>query len=85
VVPTVTFPLLSVFVVLSLERRRLLHVHVTLSRDRDGIYEAKVRRRVAGLGLREIPIAPRSPCQNAYARSASSGRSVANAWITSSF
>ena len=29
VVPTATFRLLYVFVVLSLERRRLLHVHVT--------------------------------------------------------
>jgi len=29
VVSTVTFGLLYVFVVLSLERRRLLHVHVT--------------------------------------------------------
>jgi len=91
VVPTVTFRLLYVFVVLSLERRRLLHVHVTphptaawtaqqmvealpeetnpryLIRDRDGIYGAEFRRRVAGLGLHEVPIAPRSPWQNAYA------------------
>ena len=91
VVPTATFRLLYVFVVLSLERRRLLHVHVTshptaawtaqqmvealpdepnpryLIRDRDGIYGAEFRRRVAGLGLREVPIAPRSPWQNAYA------------------
>ncbi len=91
VVPTVTFRLLYVFVVLSLERRRLLHVHVTahptaawtaqqmdealpeetrfryLIRDRDAIYGAEFRRRVAGLGLREVPIAPRSPWQNAYA------------------
>jgi len=83
VVPTVTFRLLHVFVVLSLERRKLLHVHVTahptaawtahqmvealpeetrfryLIRDRDGIYGAQFRRRVAGLGLREVPIAPR--------------------------
>jgi len=91
VVQTVTFRLLYVFVVLSLERRRLLHVHVTahptaawtaqqmvealpdetnpryLIRDRDGIYGAEFRRRVAGLGLREVPIAPRSPWQNPYA------------------
>ena len=91
VVPTATFRLLYVFVVLSLERRRLLHVHVTahptaawtaqqmvealpnetnpryLIRDRDGIYGAEFRRRVAGLGLREVPIAPHSPWQNAYA------------------
>ena len=91
VVPTATFRLLYVFVVLGLERRRLLHVHVTahptaawtaqqmvealpdetnpryLIRDRDGIYGAAFRRRVAGLGLHEVPIAPRSPWQNAYA------------------
>jgi putative transposase len=90
VVPTVTFRLLYVFVVLSLERRRLLHVHVTphptaawtaqqmvealpedthkyLIRDRDGIYGAAFQRRVARLGLHEVPIAPRSPWQNAYA------------------
>ena len=92
VVPTVTFRLLSVFIVLSLERRRLLHVHVAahptaawtaqqmvavlpeqtnsryLLRNRDGIHGAEFRRRVAGLGLREVPIAPRSPWQNAYAK-----------------
>ena len=89
--PTVTFRLLYVFAVLSLRRRRLLHVHVTshptaawaaqqmvealpeetnpryLIRDRDGIYGAEFRRRVAGLELREVPIAARSPWQNAYA------------------
>ena len=83
--------LLYVFVVLSLERRRLLHVHVTAHptaawtaqqmvealpdetnprysiRDRDGIYGAEFRRRVAGLGLREVLIAPHSPWQNPYA------------------
>jgi putative transposase len=91
VVSTVRFGLLYVFVVLGLERRRLLHVNVSahptaawtaqqiieafpeetglryLIRDRDGIYGAEFRRRVAGLGLREVPIAPRSPWQNAYA------------------
>ena len=90
VVPTVSFRLLYVFVVLSLEQRRLLHVHVTphptaawtaqqmvealsedthkyLIRDREGFYGAEFRRRVAGLGLHEVPIAPRSPWQNAYA------------------
>ena len=90
-VPTVTFRLLYVFVVLSLERRRLLHVNVTshptaawtaqqmiealpeetnpryLIRDRDRIYGAEFRRRVTGMGLHEVPIAPCSPWQNAYA------------------
>ncbi len=36
-------------------------------RDRDRIYGTDFRRRVAGLGLHEVPIAPRSPWQNAYA------------------
>ena len=91
VISTVRFGLLYVFVVLSLERRRLLHVHVTahptaawtaqqmvealpedttrryLIRDRDAIYGTEFRRRVAGMGLHEVPIAPRSPWQNGYA------------------
>jgi len=41
--------------------------HKYLIRDRDRIYGAEFRRRVAGLGLHEVPIAPRSPWQNAYA------------------
>ncbi len=47
-----SFRVLFVFVVLSLERR---------------IFGTEFRRRVAGLGLREVPIAFRSPWQNAYA------------------
>lgn len=35
-------------------------------RDRDRIYGLAFRRRVAGLGLREVPTAPRSPWQNGY-------------------
>ncbi len=35
--------------------------------DRDRIYGTNFRRRVVGLGLHEVPIAPRSPWQNAYA------------------
>ena len=38
-----------------------------LIRDRDGIYGDTFRRRVASLGIAELPIAPRSPWQNAYA------------------
>ncbi|MDH3211245.1 MAG: integrase core domain-containing protein [Myxococcales bacterium] len=91
VVPTVTFRLLFVFVVLSLERRKLLHVKVTahptaqwtaqqmveafpwettaryVLRDHDRIYGATFQRRVKTLGLHEVPTAPRSPWQNAYA------------------
>ncbi len=36
-------------------------------RDRAGIYWAAFRRRVAGLGLHQVRIPPRSPWQNAYA------------------
>jgi transposase InsO family protein len=91
VVPTVTFRVLFVFVVLSLERRELLHFSATVHpaaqwtaqqrveafpwettarymiRDRDRIYGADFQRRVAGLGLNEVPTAPRSPWQNTYA------------------
>ncbi len=35
--------------------------------DRDGIYGTEFQRRVEGMGLVEVPIAPRSPWQNAYA------------------
>jgi hypothetical protein len=37
-----------------------------LVRDRDGIYGAVVKRRLRGLGIRDRPIAPGSPWQNAY-------------------
>ena len=91
VVPTMIFRLLFVFVVLGLDRRKLLHVNETahptaewtarqmvqalpwettaryVIRDRDRIDGVGFRRRVAGLGLHEVPIAPRSPWQNAYA------------------
>jgi transposase InsO family protein len=91
VVPTVSFRLLFVFIVLNLARRRVLHANVTahptaswtaqqmveafpwsssasyMLRDRDGIYGEAFRKRVEGLGLVEVPIAPRSPWQNGYA------------------
>jgi len=37
-----------------------------LLRDRDGIYGDYFRRRVDGMDIREVPIAPRSPWQNPY-------------------
>jgi transposase InsO family protein len=37
-----------------------------LMRDRDGVYGAVVKRRLRGLGIRDRPIAPRCPWQNAY-------------------
>jgi putative transposase len=38
-----------------------------LVRDRDAIYSGEFRRRVAGMGIRELVCAPYSPWQNPYA------------------
>ena len=89
-VPTATFRILYVFLVLRHDRRRILHVNVTLHptsswtaqqiieafpfetapsfvlRDRDSIYGGIFRRRVAGMGIKEVLIVPRSPWQNPY-------------------
>jgi transposase InsO family protein len=89
-VPTATFRVLLVFVVLAHERRKVVHFAITeapsafwtgqqlteafpfetpprfLLRDRDGIYGADFVHRVAGLGMEEKLIAPRSPWQNPY-------------------
>src|SRR6516225_8742082 len=37
-----------------------------LLRDRDKIYGEEFRRRVKGMDIKEVPIAPRSPWQNPY-------------------
>jgi len=37
-----------------------------LVRDRDAVYGSVVKRRLRGLGIRDRPIAPASPWQNAY-------------------
>jgi transposase InsO family protein len=37
-----------------------------LMRDRDAVYGEVVKRRLRGLGIRDQPVAPRSPWQNAY-------------------
>ena len=90
VVPTVTFRVLYVFIVLAHDRRRLLHFNVTahptsewavqqmveafpwdhapryVLHDRDAIYEGSFRKRVRGMGIREVRTAPRSPWQNPY-------------------
>ena len=89
-VPTVTFRVFFVFIVLAHDRRRVIHFNVIeqptaawtaqqiveafpwdtapryLLRDRDGIYGDYFRRRVSGMGIDEVPIAPRSPWQNPY-------------------
>ena len=90
-VPSATFHVLFVFVVLRHDRRRILHFNVTehptaewtaqqmveafpwdtapryLVRDRDAVFGSSFRSRVAGLGITEVLIAPRSPWQNPYA------------------
>jgi hypothetical protein len=38
-----------------------------LVHDRDGIYGAAVTRRLRAMGIRDKPVAPSSPWQNAYA------------------
>jgi len=89
-VPTVTFRVFFVFIVLAHDRRRVIHFNVTeqptaawtaqqiveafpwdtapryLLRDRDGIYGHYFRGRVSGMGIDEVPIAPRSPWQSPY-------------------
>jgi hypothetical protein len=42
-----------------------------LVQDRDDVYGHVVRRRLRGLGIRDLPTAPRSPWQNAHATVAS--------------
>jgi len=89
-VPTVTFRVLYVFIVLRHDRRRVVHFNVTtnpyaewtaqqiinafpyeeaprfLMRDRDEIYDSYFTGRVEGMGIEEVPTAPRSPWQNPY-------------------
>ena len=89
-VPTATFRVLFVFVVLAHDRRRVVHFNVTehpsaewtaqqivnafpwdsapsyLLRDRDGIFGSYFARRVAGLGVKQVLSAPRSPWQNPF-------------------
>ena len=91
VVPTISFNLLYVLVIVRPARRELVWINVTahptaewiaqqiteafpwheapryLIRDRDRIYGAAVIRRLRAMGIRDKPIAPGSPWQNAYA------------------
>ena len=90
-VPTATFKVLFVLVILSHDRRRILYFNVTehptavwtarqllqacgiievpryLVRDRDAIYGEAFHRQARGLGIEEVPTAPKSPWQNPYA------------------
>ncbi len=89
-VPTVTFRVLYVFIVIRHDRREIVHFNITtnphaewttqqivqafpyeeaprlLIRDRDGIYGDYFINRVEGVGIEEVPTAPRSPWQNPY-------------------
>jgi len=89
-VSTLTGRVLFVLVLLSHERRRVVHCHATehptarwaaqqvvdafpdetaprwLLRDRDRIYGDAFRRRVAGMGIREVICSPMSPWQSPY-------------------
>jgi transposase InsO family protein len=81
-VPTVTFNVLYVFVVLRHDRRRVVHFNVTthphaewtaqqiiiafLIRDRDAIYGGYFTKRVESMGIEEVPIALHAPWQNPY-------------------
>jgi len=89
-VPTVTFGVIYVFLVLGNARRTIRHFNVTtnpsaawtgqqiaeafpwdtapsyLIRDRDSIYGSLFKRRVAAMGIKQIPTAKRSPWQNPY-------------------
>ena len=91
-VPTATFRVLFVLVVLAHHRRRVIHFNVTehptalwtgqqvveafpddtapryLLRDRDQIYGDEFCKRVRGLGITEVKIAPQSPWQNPFAK-----------------
>jgi len=90
-VPTVTFRVLYVFIVIEHARRRIVHFNLTahpteqwaaqqfteafpfdsapryLIRDNDAIYGELFLRRVKSLGIKDCPIAPRSPWQTPYA------------------
>lgn len=90
-VPTATFKVLFVMVVLSHSRREILHTNVTevptevwaarqvleamsidnsrryLLRDRDAKCGEYFSRQVRNYGMNEVPTAPASPWQNAYA------------------
>jgi putative transposase len=76
VVPTVTFRLLFVLVILAHDRRRIVHVALTahpttawtpryLIHDRDSVF-AGVATTLAGMNVRAVRTARRAPWQNAY-------------------
>jgi transposase InsO family protein len=72
VVPSITFKLLFAFVVLRHRRRQISDafpwesVSDHLIRDRDRSYGEPFRKRLRAMGIRDHPIAPRSPWQNGH-------------------
>jgi transposase InsO family protein len=55
-----------------------------LIRDRDASYGSAVTKRLAAMGIRDHPIAPRSPWQNGHAeRSAGSALITSSSWARS--
>ena len=71
VVPTATFRILYVFLVLEHERRRIVHFNVTDGPSahwtgQDKIYGADFVRRVRAMGIEQVLTAPQSPWQNPY-------------------
>jgi transposase InsO family protein len=65
-VPTATFRIMYVFVILHHERREIVHFNATYHPTRDSIYGARFRNRVKSLSIEEVLTAPRSPWQNPY-------------------
>ena len=90
VVPTIGFRLVFGLVILSHDRRQIMHIAATyhptadwigrqiveafpwdttpqyLLRDRDCVYGKVFRKRMSAMGIRDRPVAPRSPWQNGY-------------------
>lgn len=89
-VPTARLRVLFVLIILSRDRRKVVHFNMTEHptadwtaqqlveafpwesppsyplRDQDSIYGKHFRKRVRSMGMKECPIAPRSPWQNSY-------------------
>jgi putative transposase len=53
VAPTVTFRLLFILVILAHDRRRIVHVAVTLLHDRDAVF-ADIATTIAGMGIQTV-------------------------------
>jgi transposase InsO family protein len=73
-VPTISFRLLYGFLILQHSRRELVWLGVTehpsaewITRDQDCVYGGIFARRLRAMGIRDRPIAPRSPWQNGCA------------------